>query len=354
MKKFFLFVALAFAATFSFTSCSDDDGPSSKGSPLSAVAGAALSAIFEGDNPTDMANKFVENVLKFKEDPSGEEKPDEIVPFALLSASGEDEVIATIPDELVGTGSKGSTVSFEEMLGFVADLISGSAISKAPKLGDKEEASIKFPFQFVTGKYTYSAADKSYTIDKQIVIRFVNDKTMQIKYNGREYYRNGNIIQGKLAAGKNTDCLCRAWKVQKVVIDVTGKSTYGKEFTGANLKAMVDDMSNKVNISESDYLSISQLGSIEKIVFATSGEFTIYFTNKIYTGKISDFNVSKGTFKYAFIDQENMSNPVIAGTGTAKVKFTADENVLTIDSKYTNKANETYKIESSIYMQPVK
>ncbi len=354
MKKIFILTTLTILSLSTLTSCSDDEnGGSKKGSSLSAVAGAVQAAIFDADNPSVQASNFVSKMLTFIEDPNAD-KPDDVPPMEKLSVSGEDEVLGVVHDDLVATGSKGNAVTFEEAISAVADMISGSDISKAPAKGEGKVAVAKFPFKFITGKYTYNPTDKSYTIDKIIRVKFLTGKTMQIVYNGKEFYYDGTLSQGSLAAGDNTDYLCRAWTVDKVVIAVKGSTTYGKEFKTNNLVSIADDLTNhNVNISESDYNDIKNIGAFKKIVFATSGEITIYFTNKIYTGKISNWNVGKGTFKYEFIDKENMDNPIVNASGTAKVKFDSSSNVLTFDSKYTNKSNQSYTISSQLYLTPV-
>ena len=355
MKKYFISVALAVTVVLSFIACSDDDNKgssnSNKPTDLIDLALNAGSAYFQYQQTGNTA-QFLEDLYNT----FGEQSTlvPENVDFGMPDANGNGEGLMELFGENVAPSGDGRHGTMEDALDVSSPII-------PPTKARLSEVKNKVPFQYVTFAYKYDDKTKAYDVDGFGKFE-IKASGLKLTMNGKDETIPGKIIKDAIPQGDNTSYNCREWAIDKISLEVkkNGSQTVGEVFNTTNLITIADQVQDKhdVKISSDDRDKLEALGNLEKIKFATNGRLTFYFykdgkPGKVYTGTWSWSNIGKGEIKYKF-DKENMKNPFIETSGTAKVNYKLDNKTITVIASYKNDSGDKYTINSEFFVKPYK
>jgi len=343
--------ALAVAATFSFTACSDDDnkgGGSKKPTDLIDLAVNLGSAYFQYSQTGD-PNALLQEVAEVLGGQTA--LVPKTVDFGMPDGNGEGEGVMELHDGGFSSSAEGKFGPLEDALAEASSSTSKARLSEIKKM----------PFQYVTFQYAYDKAKETYTIPNFASMKFKEGQGQLFVY-----FKDvtdpvvlpGSIIKDAIKTGENTSYNCRAWSIQKIFVEVqkNGKQTVGEEFNTTNLYEIANQVEDKhdVKISADDKDKLETLGSITKVSFATNGRLAFYFSSgKIYTGTWKWDNMGKGEISYKF-DKSNMKNAFIETNGTAKVSYKLDKKTIEVITNYKSENGDKYKISTLLYVTPFK
>lgn len=342
--------ALAVAAAFTFTACSDDDNKSSgnnKPTDLLDLVVNMGSAYFQYSQTGD-PNVLLEGLVATLGGQTA--LVPKTVDFGMPDADGNGEGVMELHTEGFSTSAEGKYGPLQEAL----EVAETPITSKARISGIN-----KIPFQYVTFQYQYDKVKDVYEIPNFASLKFQPaGALMTFKNISEPIILPGKLEKDVIKLGDNTSYNCRAWAIEKILVEVqkNGKQTVGETFTTTNLYDIATQVQDKhdVKISSDDKDKLEALGSIEKITFATNGRLSFYFSKgKIYTGTWKWNNMGKGEISYNF-EKSNMKNAFIEQNGIAKVDYKLNSKTIEVIANYKNDNSDKYKISTLFYVKPYK
>ena len=208
MKKYFILAALAVAATFTFTACSDDDnkgGGSQKPTDLTDLVVNEGSAYFQS---TSDVNGLLTPELVAELGDNSSLIP-KTVNFGMPNSNGEGEGLIELHDDAFSSEGEGKFGPLDNAL--------PPAITTKARL-----EKTKIPFQYLTFKYAYEKATNTYAIPNFATLKYKPSQGMFVTFQGSSepVVLTGNLSKDVIQNGENTSYNCRDWSIEKINLEV--------------------------------------------------------------------------------------------------------------------------------------